>query len=291
MNKVLDIISKIGCCFLSILLFLILCIYLGIDMTTKTINKTNVSNIIKELDAEILLSNNAMSTIDDLYQVADENNVDRSVVDGVINSIEFKQQLGEYYGEIVDGILYNKPVKELTATKVITTIESVLERTANSLGYTITSDQRESIMSAVEEKVPKVIEKIPSYNQATKDLKVQDIKAIQTLFSNDSKTVLIVIMLIIVGLMALIRWSSYRFAIWSGTPTILAGGLFAIIGALTGTVLASYAQESLSMSMSKILQNNIFNTITHLGLIVVLVGAVQIVYYVLMNRSYKQERI
>ena len=188
-------------------------------------------------------------------------------------------------------LLYNKPVKELTATKVITTIESVLERTANSLGYTITSDQRESIMSAVEEKVPKVIEKIPSYNQATKDLKVQDIKAIQTLFSNDSKTVLIVIMLIIVGLMALIRWSSYRFAIWSGTPTILAGGLFAIIGALTGTVLASYAQESLSMSMSKILQNNIFNTITHLGLIVVLVGAVQIVYYVLMNRSYKQERI
>lgn len=290
-NKVIDIVSKIGCFFLSIILFFVICIFLSLEAVPKIVNKENVYNIVSDIDVESILNEHGSTAMNDLYKIADDNNVDRSVINGIANSNEFKELVGNYYGEMVEAILYDGVVKDITSEQIISTVEDVLDRTANDLGYTITEEQRNNIMSQVEEKAPQIASSLPTYDRVTKDLNNEDIKAIQTVLSNESRIVLIVTIIILATLIALFRWSIYRFAIWTGTTTIIAGGVFLVFGSAANIVFKDLGIEMLTNSINTFIQNGIFSTIINLGLVTVLIGVIQIIYYIVMNKKAVEKRV
>lgn len=285
MNKGLDIVSKIVCVFISIILFFVICMYLSLSLVPKIINKENVTNIVKEVDAKDILENNETSVIDDLYEIADNSNIDRKVVNGIVNSKEFKELVGNYYGEIVDSLLYNGQMNDISSNQIISTVEDILDRSSSDLGYSITEEQRKIIMIQVEEKAPQIASFFPTYNQITEELNTQDIKAIQTVLGNDSKMILIVVIVVLFGIIALLRWSAYRFAIWTGTTTIVAGGFFVVIGLLGNSAILNLTTDQLSTTINSFLQTNVFNVIMNTGLMAVIIGIVQIIYYVIMKKT------
>lgn len=291
MNKGLDIVSKVGCFFLSILLFFSLSAYLSLEITTRIVNKEMISNVVKEVDVEELLNKDNNNTMNELYQIAEENNVDKSVVDGIVNSKELKGVIGDYYGEMVDALLYDKEVEGITSSQIIDAVGDILDRTNEGLGYTITEEQKNVIMQKVEEEAPKIAETLPSYAEVTKDMNNNDLEVIRTLFSSSTKTVMLVIIVVLIGIMALIRWSIYRFAIWSGVTTTVAGGVFLVLGLTVSGFIKNYDVELLSTSISTFLQGNIFSVITKCGLIAVILGILQIIYYTIMQRHFKKKSI
>lgn len=284
MNKVLDVISKIISVVLSVILFALITIYLSLNVTSKIVTKENVATVVKETDIETVLKENNSNMMDELYEIADDNNVDRGVVDGVVNSKEFKELVGNYYGEMIEELLYEGKSAEITSEEIVNAVNDVLDRSANELGYNLSFEQRNNIINQVEEKADKVVKTLPSYEKVTKNLDTKDIEAIRIIFSNDHKTVLIVMMLIIVGIIALIRWSIYRFAMFSGTATVIAGGVFTIIGLLSNFVLSNISPSQISLALNNFIQNNIAGVILHTGIITIVIGIVQIVYYVIMRR-------
>lgn len=291
MNKGLEVVSKVGCFFLSILLFFSLISYLSLEITTRIVNKEMISNIVKEVDVEELLNKDDSNTMNELYQIAEENNVDKSVVDGIVNSKELKGIIGDYYGEMVDAFLYDKEVEGITSSQIIDAVGDILDRTNEGLGYTITEEQKNIIMQKVEEEAPQIAESLPSYEEVTKDVDTSDLEVVRTIFSSSTKMIMLVIIVVLIGIMALIRWSIYRFAIWSGVTTTVAGGVFLILGLAISGVIKNYDVELLSTSISTFLQGNIFSVVTKCGLITIIIGILQIIYYTVMQRRFEKKSI
>lgn len=285
MKKVLDILSKLGCLFLSIVLFFVLCIYLCLDLIPKIITKDNVKIIVNEVNIEGLINSADESLLDNLYQIAEENNMDKDIINEVISSDEFKEIFVNYYGEIVDAILYDGKTTQITSDSIMNAIDKSLDSAANNLGYTLTIDQKQIIMQQLEENINQIVDQIPTSEQLINEMGTENVKAIRDLFGNTTKIVLIAIMIIIVLIMALIRWSIYRFAIWSGVTTTLVGLIFIVLGSFFSDVFINANTETLSVVIQNLIENNILKIVTNLGTTTLVIGIAQIAYYFIIRKS------
>lgn len=288
-NKALDIISKIIALCLCFVLFVMICMYIGLLIGPKLITKENVSTMINEVDIKEVLTTNKSDSLDKLYTIADNNNVDRQIVDGIINSNEFKTLISEYYGDVVEYLSSGVEGTTITADKIVKTVDDVLDRTSNELGITLTEEQRDNILTEVEENSTEIAKVFPTYDEMKQEIGEDDINIIRVLLGDTSKTVLLVMIIIVVLIIAVIRWSVYRFAIWTGVTTALAGGIFIAIGGLGNMAMNVIMQEESATAIINLLKDSIFGIFVNYGLVTLVIGVIQMIYYFVMRNKLKEK--
>jgi len=285
MKKILNILSKLGCLFLSIVLFFFICIYLGLYLVPKMVTKENVKVLINEVPTEELIDNKEASLLDDLYKIAEENDIDKDLISEVINYKEFKEVITNYYSEMVEAVLYNETPPRLNAYSIINATEKTLESLGENLGYTITEEDKQIVMDYLNSNAERIIELVPTYDQVIESMGQEGIDALRTLFGNGVKTILIFIIVIILLTMALISWSVYKFAIWSGVATVVAGLIFIFTGAFFYDVVLNSNETVLSISIRNLIENNILKQFSNIGTTTAIIGAVQIAYYFIIRKN------
>ncbi len=288
-NKALDIISKIIALCLCFVLFVMICMYIGLLIGPKLITKENVSTMINEVDIKEVLTTNKSDSLDKLYTIADNNNVDRQIVDGIINSHEFKTLISEYYGDVAEYLSSGVEGTTITADKIVQTVDDVLDRTSNELGITLTEEQRDNILTEVEENSTEIAKVFPTYDEMKQEIGEDDINIIRVLLGDTSKTVLLVMIIIVVLIIAVIRWSVYRFAIWTGVTTALAGGIFIAIGGLGNMAMNVITQEESATAIINLLKDSIFGIFVNYGLVTLVIGVIQMIYYFVMRNKLKEK--
>lgn len=288
-NKALDIISKIIALCLCFVLFVMICMYIGLLIGPKLITKENVSTMINEVDIKEVLTTNKSDSLDKLYTIADNNNVDRQIVDGIINSNEFKILISEYYGDVAEYLSSGVEVTTITADKIVQTVDDVLDRTSSELGITLTEEQRDNILTEVEENSTEIAKVFPTYDEMKQEIGEDDINIIRVLLGDTSKTVLLVMIIIVVLIIAVIRWSVYRFAIWTGVTTALAGGIFIAIGGLGNMAMNVIMQEESATAIINLLKDSIFGIFVNYGLVTLVIGVIQMIYYFVMRNKLKEK--
>lgn len=287
-NKWLDLISKIASLCLCFVLFVMISMYIGLLVAPNLITKDNVTTIINDIDMQEVLSANESNSLNQLYEIADNNNIDREIVNGVINSNEFKTLISNYYGDVTEYLLTGEEGDIITSNQIIDIFNSILDRTSNELGIALTEEQRDSILTQVEEKAPEIVEVFPTYEEISSEISEDDMNVVRVLLGNSSKTVLLIMIIIVILIIAVIRWSIFRFAIWTGVTTVLAGGVFIAIGGL-GNIAMDLLLEEYSTAIIELLKNDIFGIFINYGFMTLVIGVVQIIYYFVIRNRFNQK--
>ena len=286
MKKILNLVSQIGCLFLSLVLFCVICIFLILDLAPKIVTKENTKIIINEISTKELINNKEDSLLNGLYLMAKENNIDENVINAIFNSSEFKEMINNYYGEMVEAVLYDSEKPKLDSLKVTLAISKTLDKNTNELGFSISEEDKKIIIDYIKSNSEKIIELVPNYDEVVDNLGEESIDTLRTLFGGSIKIFVLIIIIIIVLFMALIRWSAYKFAIWSGISTAISGVLLRVLSSFFYDVAINTYNLNISIELQNLIKNNILTIISNLGNTTLIIGAVQIGYYFVMKKNF-----
>ena len=288
MNRVLDTISKVGCFVLCIILFVVMFFYLFLNAFTSTVTSDNVSSLVSSLDIKNVLGE---EYINSLYEESDKNGVDRSIVDGLVNSIEFRELVGKIFGNVIDFMLYDKENDFVTVDEIMSVMEKQIDRITMQMGVVLSNEERNDLLQELEMDANDFVNSMSIEEELNNEMSTEEIESVRFLFSGNLQTILLIVIAIIVLLLVLFRWSIYRFAIWTGITTVIVSGAFAVLGmSIKGIINAEFANQ-LNQNVVELLNKNLFGVINNLSLFVFVIGVVQIIYYFIIRKSSQNVKI
>lgn len=276
MKTILKILLKVLITILSIILFIGICTYLALIISTKVITKDNVKELVKYSDINKILDADISSSF---YKVADDNSVDRGIIDELVNSSDFKELIGEYSGSLVENVLYNSEIKKITSDEIVTITENNLDKSANAMGYTLSKEQKENILGEIDKVAKEFVEVISNQDNINNET-LNNVKVLRTIFSTKTKMIVLIILLIITVLITISNWSIYKFAIWIGIPTMISGAIFISLGYAIGNMITI---TNYPIELTHFIASNISPIFMKSGIIVLVIGLIEIVYYKIMK--------
>ncbi|MBQ7136926.1 MAG: hypothetical protein IJO43_03030 [Bacilli bacterium] len=284
MNKIIDVFRKIACLFLSVILFFVICFYLILTAVPKIVVKENVQILLKEITTETLIYNGQNSFIEELNSEIKYINPEKDLLSGILNKDNFREIISNYYAEMTEALLYNKKEPKLNSKEIIKVIKINFDEVVSSSGLVLSVEEKEKIMEYINDNADRIIEMVPTAPELFDKIGQDNVDALRSLVGPMLKVVLIIIMLIIVAFIALVSWSTYKFAAWSGGTTIVSGLTIMVMSSLLYDIAVNYTKLIISSSLRNLIENNILKTITTTGTIAIVIGAIQILYYFLMKK-------
>lgn len=288
MNKALDIVSKFCCFILSGILFFIILFYLLLNISTKIINKTNITGIVSNLDIEMFVDKDEFN---DIYAEHELNESDKQIVYGVVNSKDFKELLGKYLGNVTELVLYDKQNDKITKEEVINVVNDKIDYIANEYDLTLSDEEKKALMNSLDQEVNELAEDLSNEEEILKELTQEEINSVRFFFGKGLKTILTIVIAVIVVLIMIFRWSFYRFAIWTGIATIMSGIFFTGCVSVLSSLIQNEIGGQISIQIIDILEKNIFNLMSKSGIFVIVIGVVQVVYYYILKKGNEDAKV
>lgn len=284
MKMLLKVLAKILSTLLSIVLLLGICTYLVLTISVKVVTKDNVKELVKYSNINEVLDSGFSNAF---YSIANDNNIDSGIIDGIVNSVEFKELIGEYTGSLVENVFYNTEVKKVTSSEIVEIARKNLDRATNEMGYTLSKEQKESILSEVDKVSKEFIENASLEDNLSSET-LNNIKIVRTIFSDKIRILVLVTILVITALIVVLNWSIYKFAIWIGIPTIISGGLVTAFGYAIGNMITitNYPE-----GLTNFISNNISPIFMKYGIIVLVIGIIEAIYYKVIKIYFNKENI
>lgn len=284
MKMLLKVLAKILSTLLSIVLLLGICTYLVLTISVKVVTKDNVKELVKYSNINEVLDSGFSNAF---YSIANDNNIDSGIIDGIVNSVEFKELIGEYTGSLVENVFYNTEVKKVTSSEIVEIARKNLDRATNEMGYTLSKEQKESILSEVDKVSKEFIENASLEDNLSSET-LNNIKIVRTIFSDKIRILVLVTILVITALIVVLNWSIYKFAIWIGIPTIISGGLVTAFGYAIGNMITitNYPE-----GLTNFISNNISPIFMKYGIIVLVIGIIEVIYYKVMKMYFNKDSI
>lgn len=287
MNKVLDIISKLCCLILSLILFFVILFFMLLNVSTKVINKENIIQIFSNLDIEVINK----SDFDNIYEEYELKETDKQIVYGVINSKEFKELLGKHFGNVTELILYDKQNDKITRKEVMSIISNKMDYVANENGINLTYDEKQTLINLLEGKINEIVETLSNEEEILNEMTEKEISSIRFFFGKGFQTILLIVIVILVVLIMIFRWSFYRFAIWTGISTAISGIFFAGCTNVLSSIFRNEIGDQISIQIIDILGKNIFSLMYDAGVFVIVLGIVQIMYYFILRNVNENTKV
>lgn len=286
MKIVLKILSLVMC----VILFLTLNLYLITYNVSKIVTKDNAMELVKDIDVVKTLEEQENDSLNALYQYADNNNLDRSIITDVIGSDEVKEIAIDYFMNLVDTILYGKESIPFDSNKIVVMFSTKFdEATKEYAGIVDLSKPKQMFMNEVQKVITSMEEAFPSYETIietnVEGLTSNNITSIQTLLKSSTRTTLMVATIVIVIIIGLLNWSIYRFAIWTGITMIVSSIPYLLFGMMFKNLSSIIRETDLSINIIKLIETNVGDIIFTSGVVTLVIGIVQIVYYKIVKRT------
>lgn len=288
MNKVLDLVSKFCCFILSGILFFVIFFYLLLNTSTKVINKENITQVFSNLDIEMVIDKDNFNNIYEKYELKE---TDKKIVYGVVNSKEFKELVGKYFGNVAELVLYDKQNDKITKEDVMNVVNNKIDYIANEYEITLSNEEKRILVNSLNQEIDEIVEVLSNEEEILNELKQEEINSIRFFFGKGLQTILLIVIAVIVLLIVIFRWSFYRFAIWTGIATIISGAFFAGCSSALSSIFQNEIVTEIPLAIIEILDKNVFSTMTKTGLTVIVIGLVQIGYYYILKKGNENAKI
>ena len=282
MKIILDWLSKILCFILCIILFIAIFVFLGLAIVKQVTNTDRIIEIVADVDTEKIFGE---EIINSLYNDVKQYDVNTEIIDGIINDSEFKKLVGKILGNTIEIILYAKEEPIITTGEVIKVLDKQIDSIAQSRGIVLTLEQRNLILQEVEKEINNIINTISIEEIEANEETKEGIETIRFIFGGSLSVILVIVIALLILIIALARWSIYRFAIWTGVTTVLAGGVFTLLGFSIEELISIYYINEIPEVIMTILNNHIINIMTTTGIITAIIGTIQIVYYQILKQK------
>ncbi len=271
MKKVL---SKLLLILICITMFLNISLYLASYNLTRILTYDNIYEIFKDVDIIKVLEQNKKDNLTLLYEKTSKYNIDKTVVDKLLNSLSAKEVVAVYYGNLFNTFLYNKDKKPFNYSSLLTKYTDNLDIILSKFNYNITYSQKEDIISSIK-LVTMDLEDIFKDNDIVLD---NDVNPFQLLFSNTLRWIFLIIIGICFIAIILLNKPIYLSFIWTGVTTSLASIIYLFIGIFLKNLFTIFPLEA-NANIINLIQNNMANTVLYSGIITLVIGIIEIIYY------------
>ncbi len=193
---------------------------------TSTLKRIDTVEFIKSFDDEAIE--------EDLNKLATEINLTEDQLKQILNSNKIKELFGSFINKILISSFDDSKI-DLTKDKIENFLNIAIDEYNKVSNTKISETERQKIINSIDdETITNINEELSSINfqEAVEPEYVKYIKLVEnTLFGNYTLIILAVI-IVIIGLIALFRFSLYKWMPYVKTSTIINGCLMLIIGIL-----------------------------------------------------------
>ena len=252
---------------LSILIFL----YAVVLNIKVVVSKDGLSDTFKQIDVvETLKSIENGTTWEDITQLADKLNLSEEQAEQILNSDKVKKKVGEYISQVLSSTLNDKKVI-LTKEKVEEFLNIALDEYNKVSDNKISENERQEIVNLFdEEMIANLNEEFGSINltDTVEPKYVKYIELADNLLYGNYTLIILVAIIGFIGLIALFRFSYYKWIPYVKTSTIISGSLILVVGILL--LIIPLQDMEIIMPLRKILATKFF--ITSVILFIISIG-------------------
>ena len=253
-----------------------------LNTSTKVINKQNIKELVSNLDIEMVIDKDDFNNMYDEYELKE---IDKQIVYGVVDSKEFKELLGQYFGNVIELILYDHQNEIINKEEVMNVLNDKIDYIANEYGIILSYEEKQTIINSLDQEINELTENLSNEEEILNEMSEEEISSIRFFFGKGFQTILLIVIAVLVGLIMIFRWSFYRFAIWTGITTIISGVFFGGCGSVLSSILQNEIGSQIPLQIIEMLDKNVFSIMTKTGLTVIVIGLVQVVYYYILKKG------
>ncbi len=190
----------------------------------KTIENTDLLTEVNKIRNSGKVGNQSAlsSVIDDVYATAEEYGISDKLVDTVIDSKAMKEALGKAAGNVTDYVVNGVETPILTTDDLYKVAEDNIDEWIKESGIEVTDNQRDKILEGSKEFIPIVVDNLPTSAELATDYK-SEVDAVQTVFSNQVKVILVVVSIILTILLIILGRKNMRWLANLGTSLLVSG--------------------------------------------------------------------
>lgn len=194
----------------------------------KTIENTDLLTEVNKIRNSGKVGNQSAlsSVIDDVYATAEEYGISDKLVDTVIDSKAMKEALGKAAGNVTDYVVNEVETPILTTDDLYKVAEDNIDDWIKESGIEVTDNQKDKILEGSKEFIPIVVDNLPTSSELAADYE-SEVDAVQTVFSNQVKVILVVVSIILTILLIILGRKNMRWLANLGT-SLLVGGLITL---------------------------------------------------------------
>ncbi|HIQ90986.1 MAG TPA: hypothetical protein IAB27_05130 [Candidatus Coprosoma intestinipullorum] len=194
----------------------------------KTIENTDLLTEVNKIRNSGKVGNQSSlsSVIDDVYATAEEYGISDKLVDTVIDSKAMKEALGKAAGNVTDYVVNGVETPILTTDDLYKVAEDNIDDWIKESGIEVTDNQKDKILEGSKEFIPIVVDNLPTSSELAADYE-SEVDAVQTVFSNQVKVILVVVSIILTILLIILGRKNMRWLANLGT-SLLVGGLITL---------------------------------------------------------------
>ena len=194
----------------------------------KTIENTDLLTEVNKIRNSGKVGNQSAlsSVIDDVYATAEEYGISDKLVDTVIDSKAMKEALGKAAGNVTDYVVNGVETPILTTDDLYKVAEDNIDDWIKESGIEVTDNQKDKILEGSKEFIPIVVDNLPTSSELAADYE-SEVDAVQTVFSNQVKVILVVVSIILTILLIILGRNNMRWLANLGT-SLLVGGLITL---------------------------------------------------------------
>lgn len=229
MKKFLNILGIIGSVILTVILTFLIFAYVLVLNVKIAVSKNGVSNMLKNIDVvETLKSIDEGDAWEDFKELSNEIGLTEEQFEEILNSKNIKDEFGNFINKIIDSVTSSSKIT-ITKAELDNFINIAINEYNKVSEEKISENDKLEILNSLS---PEIIEEI---NEELRDINFTEndennyIEIVnKTLFDNYSLIILLIIMMMI-SLIALFRFSYYKWIPYVVSSLIIVGLLTLLI--------------------------------------------------------------
>jgi len=271
MKKFLNGLGVFGSIILTMILTVLIFLYVVILNVKFVVSEKGLSNSLKKVNiVETLKSTEDGVMWEDFLGLADSLNLTEEQFEQILSSDKVKEQVGSYIGEVISSS-FNDKEATLTKERMEKFLNIAIDEYNKVSDIKINNADRDKIVSSFDE------EMIANMNEEFSSINLTDtvapeyvsyIEILDNILFGNYTLIMLIAIIVIIGLIALLRFSYYKWMPYVKTSMVISGILMLIIGLLL-LVVPLHDMEIL-IPLKNVLITNIF--ITSLILFVLGIG-------------------
>ena len=261
MKKILNGLGVFGSIILTLILTILIFLYVVVLNIKFVVSENGMANTFKKIDVVETLKYAEDGTMwEDFMQLAESLDISEEQFEKILNSDKVKEKVGSYIGEVLSST-FNDKEANLTKEDMESFLNIAVDE-YNKVSDTKISDaeRKEIINSFDEEMIANMNEEFGSINltETVAPEYVEYIKLADNLLFGNYTLIMLALIILIIGLIALFRFSCYKWMPYVKTSAIINGSLMLIVGLLI--LIIPLEDMEIIMPIRKLLATRVFIT-------------------------------
>lgn len=261
MKKFLNGLGVLGSIILTLVLTVLIFIYVVVLNVKSVVTEKGMSNTFKKINVVETLKTAEDETMwEDFMQLSDSLNLSEKQFEKILNSNKVKEQIGGYIGKVLSASLNDKEAK-LTKKEMENFLNVAVDEYNKVSDTKINDSERKEILNSIDdEMIENMNEEFGSLNllETVSPEAIEYVKLADNLLFGNYTLILFVLIILIIGLIALFRFSYYKWIPYVKTSIMISGILMLLIGLLV--LIIPLEEMEIIMPIRKIIAIRMFIT-------------------------------